>query len=163
MGTSDRTLIRGGVVLSLDPAVGDFEEADVLIEGKTIVAVERGIVADAKVIDASRMIVVPGFIDTHHHHEVHEHVVVCGHTHVHFGIDEAGHRIVSPGSVGAPNIRATAWWAQLGPDIALRTTDYDVDATAAAVRARGLAGFADMLEHPRTNGELLALLDGTAT
>jgi cytosine/adenosine deaminase-related metal-dependent hydrolase len=62
-----RTLLKGGVVLSFDPAVGDFEKADVLIEGKKIAAVRPGIVADAAVIDASRMIVLPGFIDTHHH------------------------------------------------------------------------------------------------
>ena len=62
-----RTLLKGGVVLSYDPAVGDFEQADVLIEDKRIVAVRPDISADAAVIDASRMIVLPGFIDTHHH------------------------------------------------------------------------------------------------
>ena len=62
-----RTLLKGGVVLSFDPAVGDFEKADVLIEDKKIVAVRPDISADATVIDASRMIVLPGFIDTHHH------------------------------------------------------------------------------------------------
>ena len=31
-----RILLRGGVVLSLDPKVGDFEKADVLIDGKLI-------------------------------------------------------------------------------------------------------------------------------
>src|SRR6185436_20819608 len=34
-----RYVIRGGAVMSLDPAVGDFPEADVLVEGKKIVAV----------------------------------------------------------------------------------------------------------------------------
>src|ERR1700694_1074574 len=34
-----RKVLRGGVVLSLDPAVGDFERADVVIEGKKIVSV----------------------------------------------------------------------------------------------------------------------------
>ena len=62
-----RTLLKGGVVLSYDPAVGDFEQADVLIEDKKIVAVRPDISAEAAVIDASRMIVLPGFIDTHHH------------------------------------------------------------------------------------------------
>src|SRR3954447_17169066 len=62
-----RTLLKGGVVLSFDPAVGDFEKADVLIEDKRIVAVRPDISADATAIDASRMIVLPGFIDTHHH------------------------------------------------------------------------------------------------
>ena len=62
-----RTLIKGGVVLSYDPAVGDFARADVLIEDRRIAAVRPDISADAAVIDASRMIVLPGFIDTHHH------------------------------------------------------------------------------------------------
>jgi 5-methylthioadenosine/S-adenosylhomocysteine deaminase len=62
-----RTLIRGGVVLSLDRDVGDFEKADVLIEDGKIAAVRPNIGADAAVIDATNTIVLPGFIDTHHH------------------------------------------------------------------------------------------------
>src|SRR5262249_22790724 len=62
-----RTLIKGGVVLSFDRGVGDFEKADVLIEGSRIVAVRPDINAQATVIDATDMIVLPGFIDTHHH------------------------------------------------------------------------------------------------
>ena len=47
-------LIKGGCVLSLDRAVGDFEQADVLIEGKKISAVRPNISApNAQVIDAS--------------------------------------------------------------------------------------------------------------
>lgn len=63
-----RTLIRGGTVLSLDPNVGDFTNADVLIESGEIVEVGPGLVAaDAEVIDASGMIVMPGFVDSHRH------------------------------------------------------------------------------------------------
>src|SRR5262249_13656328 len=62
-----RTLIKGGVVLSFDRGIGDFENADVLIEGSRIVAVRPNISADAAVIDAANTIVLPGFIDTHHH------------------------------------------------------------------------------------------------
>ena len=50
-GSKQRTLLKGGVVLSLDPAVGDFARADVLIEGKKIVAVGPNLGADGKVID----------------------------------------------------------------------------------------------------------------
>ena len=63
-----RLLIRGGAVMSMDPRVGDFPQGDVLIEGKKIVAVGRHIDAGgAAVIDARGRIVMPGFIDTHHH------------------------------------------------------------------------------------------------
>src|SRR5262245_54126805 len=44
-------LIKGGCVLSLDRAVGDHEQADVLVEGGKISAVQRNIsAADAEVI-----------------------------------------------------------------------------------------------------------------
>ena len=63
-----RTLIQGGTVLSLDPDVGDFSAADVLIERGEIVAVGPGLQnGEAEVIDASGMIVMPGFVDSHRH------------------------------------------------------------------------------------------------
>jgi 5-methylthioadenosine/S-adenosylhomocysteine deaminase len=36
-----RYVIRGGAVMSMDPQVGDFVQADVLVEGKKILAVDR--------------------------------------------------------------------------------------------------------------------------
>ena len=63
-----RYIIRGGSVMSMDPNVGDFPKADVLVEGKKIVAVGPNLpVAGATKIDATGRIVMPGFIDTHHH------------------------------------------------------------------------------------------------
>ena len=63
-----RYVIRGGHVMSMDPQVGDFVEADVLVEGKKIVAVRPNLrVGGAGVIDARGRIVMPGFVDTHHH------------------------------------------------------------------------------------------------
>jgi 5-methylthioadenosine/S-adenosylhomocysteine deaminase len=63
-----RYVIRGGSVMSLDRKVGDFAQADVLVNGKKIQAVGRNLHAgDATVIDATGRIVMPGFIDTHHH------------------------------------------------------------------------------------------------
>jgi 5-methylthioadenosine/S-adenosylhomocysteine deaminase len=63
-----RYVIRGGSVMSLDPKVGDFPRADVLVEGKKILAVGPNLHAGgAAEIDASGRIVMPGFIDTHHH------------------------------------------------------------------------------------------------
>ena len=63
-----KVLIKGGTVLTMDPALGNFEKADVLIEGTKISAVGPDLYGDgAEVIDASNMIVMPGFIDTHRH------------------------------------------------------------------------------------------------
>lgn len=63
-----RLLLKGGVVMSMDDAVGNFAKGDVLIEGDKIVEVAQSIeAADAHLIDASGKIVMPGFIDTHHH------------------------------------------------------------------------------------------------
>src|SRR4051812_17307640 len=67
-GHGRRYLIRGGAVMSMDPAVGDFAQADVLVEGRRILEVGPGLHAGgAAVIDARGRIVMPGFIDTHHH------------------------------------------------------------------------------------------------
>src|SRR5881397_1348257 len=65
-----RYIIRGGSVMSMDPdpKVGDFAQADVLVQGKKILAVGPNLkVGAAAVIDARGRIVMPGFIDTHHH------------------------------------------------------------------------------------------------
>ena len=62
-------LLKDGIVLSLDRQVGDFMKADVLIQGKKIMSVGPNLAApkDAVVVNAAGMIVMPGFIDTHHH------------------------------------------------------------------------------------------------
>jgi 5-methylthioadenosine/S-adenosylhomocysteine deaminase len=62
-----RYVIRGGAVMSMDPNVGDFPQADVLVEGKKILAVGPNLNASGPAIDATGRIVMPGFIDTHHH------------------------------------------------------------------------------------------------
>ena len=55
--------------MTMDPgSAGDFVKADVLVEGKRILAVRPNIHASgAGEIDARGRIVMPGFIDTHHH------------------------------------------------------------------------------------------------
>jgi 5-methylthioadenosine/S-adenosylhomocysteine deaminase len=62
-------LLKDGIVLSMDSQVGDFEKADVLIQGKKIVSVGPSVAAPAHalIVNAAGMIVMPGFIDTHHH------------------------------------------------------------------------------------------------
>jgi 5-methylthioadenosine/S-adenosylhomocysteine deaminase len=63
-----RTLLRGGIVVSMDPVVGDLSRGDVLIEDGRIAAVAVTIdAAGAEVVDASGKIVLPGFVDTHRH------------------------------------------------------------------------------------------------
>jgi len=64
-----RTLIKNAAyILTMDPALGELRNADLLIEGTTIAAIGHSlIVSDAEVVDASRMIVLPGFVDTHRH------------------------------------------------------------------------------------------------
>jgi 5-methylthioadenosine/S-adenosylhomocysteine deaminase len=75
-GFGGRYVIRGGAVMTMDPnspgaqdkIVGGFANADVLVEGKKIVAVGPNLgSAGGSVIDARGKIVMPGFIDTHHH------------------------------------------------------------------------------------------------
>ena len=65
-----RILIKGGVVLSLDRQVGDFAQADVLIEDGKIREVRPNIAVSAEtaaMVDAANRIVIPGFTDTHNH------------------------------------------------------------------------------------------------
>lgn len=63
-----KTLLKGGAVLSMDPKIGNSLDCDVLIEGSKIVAVASDITdSKAEVVDASEMILIPGFVDTHHH------------------------------------------------------------------------------------------------
>jgi hypothetical protein len=65
--------------------------------------------------------------------------------------------VVNPGSVGAPTVRPAAWWALLGPDIELRTTDYDTEATiAAAATFPDADGLVHWLRHPPSYEERVA-------
>ena len=62
-----RKVLRGGIVLTLDGT--DYEKADVVVEGKKIVAIgpNVGERASGQHIDCDGMIVMPGFISTHNH------------------------------------------------------------------------------------------------
>lgn len=65
---SGKLLIQGGYVMSMDPAVGDLEDGDVLVEEGRIVAVGRNLQTNgARRIDARGQIVLPGFVDAHSH------------------------------------------------------------------------------------------------
>ncbi len=68
-GAAAAILIKGGCVLTRDPAIGDFETGDVLVTGGKIaevgpsIAEHRGTVT----LDAKDAIVIPGFVDAHVH------------------------------------------------------------------------------------------------
>ncbi len=63
-----KTLIRNAFVVSVDPAIGDIDGGDILIENGVIVDVARALdAAGAEVIDATGCIAMPGFVDAHRH------------------------------------------------------------------------------------------------
>ncbi len=63
-----RTLIRGGILLTLESGNGRAFVGDILIEGEKIVEIGSDLEPEnAEVIDAAGMIVMPGFVDTHRH------------------------------------------------------------------------------------------------
>lgn len=64
----DHTLIKGGIVVTMDPKLPNLSIGDVLIEGDRIAAVGANLSSTgAASIDASGCIVMPGLIDAHHH------------------------------------------------------------------------------------------------
>ena len=62
-------LLRNGIIYSVDARVGDYASGDVLIQGKIISQIGQNLEfpPDTLVIDSSGMIIMPGFVDTHHH------------------------------------------------------------------------------------------------
>ncbi|WP_343619105.1 amidohydrolase family protein [Ralstonia sp.] len=66
--TTQRTLFKGGTILTLDAKVPNLATGDVLIQDGRIAAVGPALHADAaEVIDATGHIVMPGLVDAHHH------------------------------------------------------------------------------------------------
>jgi putative phosphoesterase len=65
-----------------------------------------------------------------------EAIVVCGHTHIQYDRRIGSRRLVCAGSVGWPyEGKRGAFWLLLGPDVAFRRTDYDVQLSVDALRA----------------------------
>lgn len=70
--------------------------------------------------------------------DVPEATVVGGHTHRQFDRRLEDHRVINAGSVGSPyEGRAGAYWALLGPDVAMRRTEYDIVAAREPMSATG--------------------------
>jgi 5-methylthioadenosine/S-adenosylhomocysteine deaminase len=63
-------LITGGYVVTMDPAIGDQPDSDVLVRKGVIVDVRPGLetsASGAEVIEARGRLVIPGLVDTHRH------------------------------------------------------------------------------------------------
>jgi putative phosphoesterase len=92
--------------------------------------------------------------------DVRERVVVTAHVHVSYDRRLGDVRLVGPGSVGRPyEGEPGARWAILGPDVELRRTEYDYEATAALFRTTGIPEVdqdLEMLLDPPTRAEAIA-------
>lgn len=93
--------------------------------------------------------------------------VVCGHTHHQFDRVSHGARIVNAGSIGMPyEGRPGARWAMIGPDVELRSTAYDLDAAATAIRATGFPDADELvatLREPPTADEVARHFESLAS
>ena len=64
----NRTCIRNAVVVTMDQQLGNFNKADILVEGSKILAVGENLGDEGtEVIKADGMIAIPGFVDCHRH------------------------------------------------------------------------------------------------
>lgn len=65
---TDRILLRGAQLITMDPTTGVLPEGDVLVENGIIAAVEPHLdVEDAEIIDIRGHVLAPGMVDTHRH------------------------------------------------------------------------------------------------
>jgi len=91
---------------------------------------------------------------------VDERVIVTAHVHIQFDREAAGIRSVNAGSVGLPyEGRPGAYWALLGPDVELRRTEYDVEATVERYRASGQPNVEQIAEMMLTPPEPREVID----
>jgi hypothetical protein len=88
-----------------------------------------------------------------------ERVLVTAHTHIQFDRRIAGIRSINAGSVGLPyEGRHGAFWAVLGPDVELRTTDYPLAVVVDRYRATSdprAELMVEMLEKPASREEAI--------
>ena len=63
-----KTLIKGGTVISMDRRIGDLPKGDILVNGPVIEKIGKSIRSPgARIIDATDKIVLPGFVNAHLH------------------------------------------------------------------------------------------------
>ncbi|MDJ1135634.1 amidohydrolase family protein [Streptomyces iconiensis] len=62
-------LYRNARILTMDPALGDLDNGDLLLDGDRIVEVGTGLQAPhgAETVEARGCVIIPGFVDTHRH------------------------------------------------------------------------------------------------
>lgn len=86
-------------------------------------------------------------------------IVVCGHTHMQFDRLVGEKRVVNAGSVGMPFGEPGAYWLQLGPELRLRRTTYDLSAAADRIRRTAYPHADDFAQrsilHPPTEQQML--------
>jgi 5-methylthioadenosine/S-adenosylhomocysteine deaminase len=65
---AERTLFQSGSIVTMDDNVSNLSTGDLLVQGDRIEAIAPHIPAeDVEVTDATGHIILPGFIDAHHH------------------------------------------------------------------------------------------------
>lgn len=64
-----RTLIKNAFVITMDDALGDLANCDILIEDDRIAEIGHGLAADdlSETVDGTDFIAIPGFVDAHRH------------------------------------------------------------------------------------------------
>jgi 5-methylthioadenosine/S-adenosylhomocysteine deaminase len=65
---TDRTLFKGGTIVTMDPKIPNLSMGDVLADNGRIAAVALSLHVDGvDVIDATGSTIMPGLVDAHHH------------------------------------------------------------------------------------------------
>ena len=92
--------------------------------------------------------------------DVHDDLVICGHTHMQFDRTVDRLRIVNAGSVGMPFGEPGAHWLLLGGDLQLRRTRYDLEAASERLRRSAFPDVDQFVErqvlHPPSEEQILA-------
>lgn len=89
-------------------------------------------------------------------------VIVCGHTHMQFDRTIGRTRVVNAGSVGMPFGEAGAFWLEIGDEIRLHRTEYDLPAAAKRVLATDYPQrdeFAASIRRPPSRDAMIAAFE----